>query len=155
MANNLLSPENPAISEWFERLQASGYRLTGPRKAIVKIIANSQHVLGPLHIFDLGREQYPGLGLVTVYRTLEKLEELKMVQRVHQPDGCHGYIKATNGHQHILLCLNCGRTEYFNGDDLAPLIQSIASQSGFEINGHLLQLFGICLDCGKKQAIRR
>ena len=135
------------ITEWLARLQASGYRLTAPRRAIVEIIANSQYAMGPLHVFDLGRQQYPGLGLVTVYRTLEKLEELGLVQRVHGPDGCHAYLKATTGHQHILLCLRCGRAEYFSGDDLSPLIHSIAERSGFDIQGHLLQLYGTCADC--------
>jgi Fur family ferric uptake transcriptional regulator len=139
---------NRAISEeWLARLQGSGYRLTGPRRAIVEIIVGSQRALGPLEVFDLGRNQYPGLGLVTVYRTLEKLEELTLVQRVHQPDGCHAYLRATRGHQHILLCLRCGRAEYFTGDDLAPLMATIARHSGFSIQDHLLQLFGFCQDC--------
>ena len=137
------------MDEWLARLQANGYRLTGPRRTIVEIIANSPRALGPLDVFDQGRHQYPGLGLVTVYRTLEKLEELNLVQRVHQPDGCHAYLRSTTGHQHILLCLNCGRAEYFSGDDLAPLIHTIADRSGFAINDHLLQLFGICSDCRK------
>ncbi len=136
--------------DWLNQLQACGYRLTGPRRAIVKIMASSQRTLGPLEIFDLGREQYPGLGLVTVYRTLEKLEELSLIERVHQPDGCHTFLRARNGHQHILLCVRCGRAEYFSGDDLSPLIQNIASRSGFEIKDHLLQLFGKCADCQKQ-----
>ena len=139
---------NRAISdEWLALLQGSGYRLTGPRRAIVEIIVGSQHALGPLDVFDLGRSQYPGLGLVTVYRTLEKLEELTLVQRVHQPGGCHAYLRASRGHQHILLCLRCGRAEYFSGDDLAPLMAAIANRSGFSIKDHLLQLFGFCQDC--------
>lgn len=145
------SPSNgsPLISEWLARLQSSGYRLTGPRRAIVEIIANSLRALGPLDVYDLGRREYPGLGLVTVYRTLEKLEELDLVQRVHQANGCHAYLRSTTGHQHILLCLTCGRAEFFSGDNLAPLMIAIADRSGFEINGHLLQLYGTCSECRK------
>ena len=145
-----MEKNNDLSMDWLARLQACGYRLTGPRRAIVKIMANSQRTLGPLDIFDLGRKQYPGLGLVTVYRTLEKLEDLHLVERVHQPDGCHTYLRATNGHQHILLCVSCGQAEYFSGDDLSPLIQNIADRSGFEIKDHLLQLFGICSACREK-----
>jgi Fe2+ or Zn2+ uptake regulation protein len=135
------------VQTWLERLLASGYRLTGPRRAIVEILAASRVALGPLEVFERGRTQYPGLGLVTVYRTLEKLEELNLVQRVHQPDGCHAYLPAGNGHQHILLCTRCGRAEFFSGDNLSALIKTIAERSGYRIDEHLLQLFGRCQSC--------
>jgi Fe2+ or Zn2+ uptake regulation protein len=142
--NDLLqSPDQ----DWLNRLQASGYRLTGPRRAIVEIMAASPRALGPMDVFDLGRKDYPGLGLVTVYRTLEKLEALGLVQRVHQPNGCHMYLPATHGHEHLLLCTVCGRAEVFSGDDLGTLIDGIAGRSGYEIHEHLLQLFGLCGEC--------
>jgi Fur family ferric uptake transcriptional regulator len=142
---------NPSTlnDEWLTQLQSSGYRLTGPRRAIVEIIANSQHAMNPYEVFNQGRHDYPGLGLVTVYRTLERLEELNLVTRVHQTNGCHAYLRASNGHQHILLCTTCGKAEYFSGDDLTPLFDSIAFRSGFEIRDHLLQVFGLCEGCKK------
>jgi Fe2+ or Zn2+ uptake regulation protein len=133
--------------EWLERLQASGYRLTGPRRALVELIAASTHALDPLALYDLGRGEYPGLGLVTVYRTLEKLEELGLVQRVHQPGGCQAYLRAARGHEHLLICTSCGQALYFSGDDLADLEGRIAQRSGFAIEGHWLQLFGRCAGC--------
>lgn len=138
----------PIICEnWLDSLQSSGYRLTGPRRAIVEIMALSSCALGPVEIFDLGRKQYPGLGLVTVYRTLEKLEELGLVQRVHQPGGCNMFLRASQGHEHLLLCTACGQAEYFSGDDLSALMTSIASRSGFAIHEHWLQLYGLCAAC--------
>jgi len=137
----------PIANDWLERLQASGYRLTGPRRALVELIAASSRALEPLVLYDLGRRDYPGLGLVTVYRTLEKLEELGLVQRVHQPGGCQAYLRAAQGHQHLLICTRCGRAEYFSGDDLAELTRSLAARSGFAIEGHWLQLYGRCADC--------
>jgi Fe2+ or Zn2+ uptake regulation protein len=85
--------------------------------------------------------------LVTVYRTLEKLEELQLVQRVHQPHGCHCYLPATTGHQHLMLCQKCGEAEYFSGDDLDALIETLSHQSGYLIQEHWLQLFGLCENC--------
>jgi len=132
---------------WLECLQASGYRLTSPRRAVVDTLANSQHALNAAEIFDLAREQYPSLGLVSVYRTLEKLEELELIQRVHHPDGCHAFIAGFTGHQHLLICQNCGRTEFFEGDDLDLLFERVAQESGYQIKEHWLQLFGFCADC--------
>jgi Fe2+ or Zn2+ uptake regulation protein len=120
---------------WLDSLQNGGYRLTAPRKAIVAIIVNSSRALDAV------------LGLVTVYRTLEKLDELGLVQRVHQPDGCNMYLRAPEGHEHLLLCKSCGQMEYFSGDDLSELIEQISQRSGYQVQEHWLQLFGLCGSC--------
>jgi Fe2+ or Zn2+ uptake regulation protein len=132
---------------WLDRLQESGYRLTAPRRALVDILVHGQRALNPIELYDLGRDEYPHLGLVTVYRTLEKLEELGLIQRVHQPGGCNMYLRATTGHEHLLLCTNCGLVETFKGDDISGLIAKTTRESGFEIYDHWLQLFGLCASC--------
>jgi len=139
----------PLADQWLDELHSSGYRVTKPRRAIVELLVASTHAIGPIEVYDLGRSDYPGLGLVTVYRTLEKLEELGLVQRVHQPDGCHRYLRATQGHQHLLLCTACGEVKYFSGDDLDLLTGRVSSETGFEVTGHWLQLFGTCPYCLK------
>jgi Fe2+ or Zn2+ uptake regulation protein len=95
----------------------------------------------------MARKKYRALGLVTVYRTLEKLEELHLIQRVHQPMGCQAFISAGEGHQHLLLCQNCGQVAFFEGDDLDILTKSIAKKTGYQISEHWLQLFGLCANC--------
>lgn len=133
--------------EWLDRLQASGYRLTQPLRRIVELLVASPRALGPIEIYDLVRVHYPNLGLVTVYRTLEKLEALGLVQRVHQEDGCHRYIRATQGHQHLLICTRCGRATYFAGDDLSRLIRHTEEETGYLVQDHWLQLYGLCPAC--------
>ncbi len=143
-------PCNQRRKEWLDSLQTSGYRLTSPRRAVVDTLAKSQRALNATEIFDLAREQYPSLGLVSVYRTLEKLEELELIQRVHHPEGCHAFIAGFTGHQHLLICQNCGRTEFFEGDDLELLFERVAQKSGYQIKEHWLQLFGFCVECQKR-----
>jgi Fur family ferric uptake transcriptional regulator len=138
-------PENE--QDWLDCLRASGYRLTGSRRAVVEALANSQRALNATQIFDLAREQYPSLGLVSVYRTLEKLEQLELIQRVHHPDGCQAFIAGFTGHQHLLICRSCGKTEFFEGDDLNPLFERVSQESGYRIQEHWLQLFGLCVNC--------
>jgi Fe2+ or Zn2+ uptake regulation protein len=138
----------PAPTEaWLAELQNNGYRVTGPRRAVVEIVAASRRALNPADVFGLARQRYPALGLVTVYRTLEKLAELGLIERVHQPGGCHAFLPAAVGHQHLLLCQRCGRAEYFGGDDLGALIGKIAERTGYRIEEHWLQLFGTCAAC--------
>lgn len=140
------SAENLA-KEWINRLQTNGYRVTGPRRAVVEAVASSQHVLSPFDVFERSRARYPRLGLVTVYRTLEKLEELDLIQRVHRPTGCQAFTATGRGHQHLLVCQECGRVEYFSGDRLDGLMAEVADDSGFQIREHWLQLFGLCESC--------
>jgi len=135
--------------EWLDCLQENGYRLTAPRQVVADVIASSPRLLSPLEVYELARERYPKLGLVTVYRTVEKLEELGLIQRVHQPSGCQAFVATAPGHQHLLICQHCGRVEYFSGDreKMDDLIAEVGLDSGFQIKDHWLQLFGICSEC--------
>lgn len=132
---------------WLTQLQENGYRLTEARRSVVETVAASRRALTPVEVYDAARKKYRALGLVTVYRTLEKLEELHLIQRVHQPQGCQAFITLGEGHQHLLLCQNCGQASFFEGDDLDALIHSIARKSGYSIREHWLQLFGLCSTC--------
>jgi len=131
-------------------LKNHGHRITAPLKALVEILAVSSRALGPLELVELGRKSCPGMGLVTVYRALEKMEEAGLIQRVHQNQNCNMYLRAAHGHEHLLLCLSCGKIEFFSGDNLNELIGRIAQKSGFVIREHWLQLYGICSDCQEK-----
>lgn len=132
---------------WLEQLHDNGYRRTAARRAVVETVEQTSHALTPLEVFNRARKKYRALGLVTVYRTLEKLEELHLIQRVHQPLGCQAFIAAGIGHQHLLLCQSCGQATFFDGDDLDALTSSISRKTGYQIREHWLQLFGLCKDC--------
>lgn len=135
------------IEQWLEQLQASGCRLTQPRRAIVQILASSQRAITASEIHELAQQESENLGLVSVYRTLETLEDLKLVQRVHLPDHCQAYLAAFEGHQHLIICQRCGRADFFDGDNLNALVKRVETQSGFAVTDHWLQLFGTCADC--------
>ena len=132
---------------WLDQLQENGYRLTEARRAVVDIVQKSTRALTPVEVFDMARKKYSALGLVSVYRTLERLEQLHLIQRVHQPQGCQAFISASDGHEHLLLCQNCGRVVFFEGDDLDAFIRSVSKKTGYQIREHWLQLFGLCPAC--------
>jgi Fur family transcriptional regulator, ferric uptake regulator len=135
------------MERWLALLEEKGGRLTGPRRAIVDLMVNSERALSPVDVFDKARASYPKMGLVTVYRTLEVLHELGLVERVHQTDDCHMYLRAAHGHEHLLICSLCGKVSFFSGDDIEPLIEKISKESGYLIQEHWLQFQGLCKDC--------
>ncbi len=114
---------------------------------MVEVIAESRRALTPLEVYDAARLLYQDLGLVSVYRTLEKLENLGLVQRVHHSKDCQAFLTAGQGHQHLILCLHCGKAILFEGDELGALFDKVTQQTGFEITDHWLQLYGLCAEC--------
>ena len=132
---------------WLSRLADSGYRVTANIRAVIETIIASDRALDAVAIFERVRQTYPRLGLVTVYRTIHKLEELGLVEHLHQDQGCTLVLRAKQGHEHLLVCSSCGKVVYFSGDDLKGLSDQIARKTGFVIQSHWLQLFGLCSAC--------
>jgi Fur family ferric uptake transcriptional regulator len=132
---------------WFEAMQKSGCRLTAPRRAVVETLVENTRALTPVEVYNSARKDCPGLGLVSVYRTLEKLEQLGLVQRVHQTKSCQAFVRAGDGHQHLLICTQCGKTAMFEGDQLDPLFNVVSNKTGFKVESHWLQVYGLCSSC--------
>lgn len=144
--------DNLLAQTWLDNLQSSGYRITGARRAVVEVMASSNYICNPMEIYLQAIKRHPSLGLVTVYRTLEKLEELDLIERVHLSKDCHSYIAKAEGHQHLIICTRCNRAEHFSGDDLSPLIADLGIHRGFTVEDHWLQLFGTCDTCRQASA---
>lgn len=132
-----------------KQLSTSSYKLTRQRRAVLSVIASTDGHLNAAEVYEKAKSEYPQIGLTTVYRTLDILVELGAIKRVHLDEGCHSYAPASHGHHHHLVCTDCGRAVEFEGCDLAAFLDAVASQTGFEIEEHWLQLFGRCPTCQK------
>lgn len=130
-----------------EKLQQKGFRITQPLQIVTEILVNSEFILNPTQVYLHAKEKYPKIGLVTVYRTMEKLEHAGLIDRVHMPDGCQSFFQARSGHEHLLICQKCGKAEYFEGENLNIFFNAIGDQFGYKINDHWLQIFGLCKNC--------
>ena len=135
-----------------QSLRENRYKLTRPRQTVLDIVAQADHHLTPAEVYQKAKARYPHLGLTTVYRTLDLLVELGYLQRIHLEEGCHSYAAAARPHGHQIVCSSCGRTQEFADCDLEPLIKSLQSRTGFEIDVHMLELVGRCPDCRRRRA---
>ena len=134
-----------------KQLNQKGLRLTQPRQIVMAILKETGRPLSPQVIHQRAVQTDKNVSLVSVYRTLDLLNELNLVCRVHGQDDCHGYVLSSPGHHHHLVCRNCRKTVEFTGTtELEPFIAAIQKQTGYHIDGHLLQLFGLCPDCQVK-----
>lgn len=130
-------------------LRRHGYKLTPQRLAVIQAITSSQDSLTPATIYTKVQPESPNIGLVTVYRTLEILAELGLICELHGGGICHSYTTSLPQHHHHLICSGCGTVIDFGCHDLEEREQSLSEQSGFRIDGHLLEFFGVCPVCQK------
>jgi Fur family ferric uptake transcriptional regulator len=135
------------IEEIGQALNTHGYKLTASRRAVVDVVAGMHETLSPAEIYERARRRYARLGLVTVYRTLDILVELGVVRRIHLEDNCHSYALAQAAHGHHLICSSCNQVIEFDECGLEEVLQRIARRTGFRIEGHWLQVFGLCPNC--------
>ena len=143
-----MSAQDP-IAAWVARLQTEGYRLTAPRRAVIKALAETAVGLNPAAILRRARRHHPKTGLVTVYRTLDVLSACGAVRKVHQPDGCHSYALASPGHAHHIICEQCRAVMEFEGGDMEMLFKTVQRRTGYKIKSHWLEFFGLCPACRK------
>ncbi|MBI2860154.1 MAG: transcriptional repressor [Chloroflexi bacterium] len=129
-------------------LRGHGLKLTSQRRAVLKVIAGSHGHLTPAAIYELVRKEYPTIGLVTVYRMLEVLAELDLVCRVHGETTCRSYMmRRPSGHHHHIVCSSCGKVVDFARCALDELQHRLSRETGFKIQGHLLEFSGLCQGC--------
>lgn len=143
-----LSSLDQRIENWTAALHRNGLRVTQPRLQVMRILAESEFPLTPQEIYQLSLELDSPPGIASVYRTLEMLAKLGLTQQIHQPGGCHAICPALEGHKHLLLCSTCGKMQVVEGNEgISDYINKVEDQTGYLIEEHLLQLFGICENC--------
>ena len=136
------------LENWKTALHENGYRVTQPRLQVMGILAASDIPLTPQDIYQhsLGMESPPGIA--SVYRTIEMLDALGLIQQIHQPGGCHAICPALDGHKHLLICRSCGKICVVEGNEkISEYISRIEEQTGYKVEEHWLQLFGTCQNC--------
>lgn len=134
-----------------ERLKEKGYKLTPQRRATLDtIIQNRGKHLNTEEIYDLVKEKCPEIGLATVYRTLQLLDELSILLKLNLDDGCIRYELNTHedDHQHHhLICENCNAVIEVELDLLEHLEEKIEKKYNFKIKDHTVKFFGLCSKC--------
>ncbi len=131
------------------KLRAAGHKVTPQRLAIIDTVLKSGALLTPAEVYEKVKRVSPDVGEVTVYRTLDILSELGLVCRVHTGENTHSYIGRPAGHHDHLICSKCGKVVNFSDCNLGELAKKLASQTGFTIAEHRLELYGECAACQK------
>lgn len=128
-------------------LQQGGYRITAPRRDVAALIASQSGHFTADDLLSASRNQHLGLGRATIFRSLELLSSLDLVERVDLPSGEHAYVSCEPQHHHHLVCSSCGRAVGVDEGRLDAALDELARRTGYQIDSHRLELFGTCPDC--------
>ena len=154
-----MTEENHVIDrdEFKRRLKEKGLKITNQRLMVLETLglSSSQHLTAE-QIYDKVKADNPEIGLATVYRTIQVLLELHLIDRVNFDDGSERYEIVRTGttgarhHHHHLICINCGKVFEFEEDMLEGLETEIEKETGFRVIDHEVKLYGYCKECGGK-----
>ena len=131
-------------------LRQHSYKLTPQRRIVIQAISSTREHLTPAAIYEKVHQNNPNIGLVTIYRTLEILTKLKLICELRSGNSCRSYTISAPGHHHHLICSRCGKVVDFPSCALEKVQRSLSKQTGFKIDGHLLEFIGLCQACQKE-----
>lgn len=137
-------------------LREKGLKVTSQRLMVLNILsAHGVEHLTVEEIYDLAKEESPEIGLATIYRTVQVLLELHVIEKVTFDDGFARYElngeETGSGHRHHhAICTQCGKVYSLETDLLDTLEKQVFESLGFEVTDHEVKLYGLCSACRRK-----
>ncbi len=136
-------------ADWHKELRSRGYRLTPQRQLVLEAVAKLGHAT-PEDIAGSVRETATGVNISTVYRTLELLEELGLVQHTHLGHGAPTYSVASELDHVHLVCRDCGAIDEAPPSVVATVVEELAATRGFQVDVGHFAVFGRCRGCSRE-----
>ena len=138
---------NTQVDLLMEAIVSQGFRRTAARRAILHTFVENGGHLTADELADQVRAAHPSVGRMTVYRTLELLSELGLIRPIYQGTGAAHFVLLDQGRHHHLVCNRCGTTIEFEHCGSEAIRRALSEQHNFEIQGHLLEFYGLCEGC--------
>jgi Fur family ferric uptake transcriptional regulator len=133
-------------------LERHNLRYTSEREAIIKEIFTIHDHFDVDSLFMIMKEKNIQVSRASIYRILPLLIEAGLVEEIYFEDG-HMHYEHVYGHDHHchLRCMQCGKVEEFVDKRLDEIEKDIASDFGYRIINHRLEVRGLCPECGSRQ----
>ncbi len=140
------------LEEFKTLLKQNSLKFTNQRELILKTLYENPNHFTPENLYLLIKESYPDLniGITTVYRTLNLLEENGIASSISFGISGKKFELSNKPHHDHLICEECGKIIEFHNEDIERLQEKIAKIHDFKLSDHLMQLYGICKDCQDK-----
>jgi Fur family ferric uptake transcriptional regulator len=123
-------------------------RNTAPRRALSALIARQSGHFTAAELLAEAHSRDVNVGRATVFRTLDLLAEQGELERIDLPSGEHAYVScAPHEHHHHVVCRKCGKSVEIADSGLLSVVEKVGRRSGFRIESHRLELYGLCPEC--------
>ena len=148
--------ENLDYKDLLERfktlLKSNNLKFTSQREAILRTLYDNPDHFTPENLYLLVKEKYPNanVGITTVYRTLNLLEENHIATSISFGSQGKKFELRNKPHHDHLICEKCGNIIEFENDEIEQLQEEIAKMHDFKLTNHLMQLYGFCKSCQDK-----
>lgn len=154
MSNDINNVEYKALLDKFKKiLKENGLKYTKQREVLLRALYNNSEHFTPENLYLYIRDKHPELniGIATVYRTLNLLEEAEMVTSISFGAQGKKFELATKAHHDHMICKFCNKIIEFKDEIIEDRQIEVAKQYNFKLTGHMMQLYGICEECAKKR----
>jgi Fur family transcriptional regulator, ferric uptake regulator len=136
------------LLQWAETAAVAVSRGGKARRAVIDYLARQECCSSATEIFDGLRAEGSSIGLASVYRALEQLSTLRLVQRVDFGDAArYEPLLPSGDHHHHVICGDCGKVEPFSDNRLESALDRLGGRLGYELEGHDVLLRGSCGSC--------
>lgn len=142
--------------KWRHRFRQHVTRWTLPREAILDLLSRTSKHMSAKEIYYALSTIYPGIGLSTIYRTLELLVRAGFLNQIYIGDGQNRYefqSAEKDKHHYHLICNKCGKiidyTDFLEEEleFVKKAEENIAGKYNFLVQDHNIDFFGLCKDC--------
>ena len=137
----------------FERRRSAplpGQRATRQRAAVADLLNTVDEFRSAQHLHEQLRHRGEGIGLTTVYRTLQSLADAGEIDVLRTDSGEALYRRCSSHHHHHLVCRQCGHTVEVEGPAVEKWASRIAAENGFSDLSHTVEIVGTCSDCAER-----
>ena len=146
-----MDTETKSLESTRQILNVPGLRITSQRALILEIIRRGQGHLDADEVYRQAREKQPRLSLSTVYRTLQRLKKLGLVEELHFDEEHHHYEAKPSSEHHHLLCLGCGKVVEFECPLSQKMKEDVSREKGFEVTDAEVRMRGYCPKCRQER----
>ena len=127
-------------------LRDKGFKVTPQRLAIYSVLSATKAHPSAEMIFNELQPHYPTMSLATVYKTIEILKEIGLVQILNVGEDSFRYDAVTHNHPHI-RCMSCGRVDDLDNIDSSEFISDVSSKTAYRLTGQQFYFYGVCPEC--------
>lgn len=136
-----------------EKLKEQGYKMTPKRLLMIDLLLIATEPVSVLDLYEQVRLTYPDISLDTVYRTLNTLIDLEVVNNIAGLGKQGDKYELSVTHHHHLVCLRCGQTLCLHYCPISPDFKRFVQNQGYALIRHDLELYGLCNQCRQRKEV--